>query len=133
VSRIGSRYVPEVLFDRWHLYTRKTNHQTWNGDYWSPDQWTKITPPVTEVPEISAKTKTASPNDASTTWAPPAPHSVQKDFFNSSNIAYTSRTDLQAAPFLHLEQTADQPIAWQYPAAIPGSPGTVETEKKPKD
>jgi predicted transglutaminase-like cysteine proteinase len=133
VSRIGSRYVPEVLFDRWHLYTRKTNHQNWNGDYWSPEQWTKITPPDTEVPEISAKIKPSASTNPSTTWAPPTPHSVQKDFFNSSDIAYTSRTDLQAAPFLHLEQTAGQPVAWQYPAAIPGSPGTVETKKKPKD
>jgi hypothetical protein len=133
VSRIGSRYVPEVLFDRWHLYTRKTNHQNWNGDYWSPEQWTKITPPDTEVPEISAKIKPSASTNPSTTWAPPTPHSVQKDFFNSSDIAYTSRTDLQAAPFLHLEQTAGQPVAWQYPAAIPGSPGTVETKKKPRD
>lgn len=126
VSRIGSRYVPDVLFDRWNLYTRKTNHQTWNGDYWSAEQWTPITPPGTEVPEVTPKSKTNSSKELSSSWAPAASNSIQKDFFNSSNLAYTARTDHQAAPFLHLEQTADQPILWQFPAAIPGTPGTFD-------
>jgi hypothetical protein len=129
VSRIGSRYVPEVLFDRWHLYTRQTNHRTWNGDYWSKDQWTPITPPGTEIPEITPTRKTPSSKETATTWSPPPTHTIQKDFFNSSNLAYTSHTDHQAAPFLHLEQTVDQPTPWQFPAAIPGSPGTLETKK----
>jgi hypothetical protein len=130
VSRIGSRYVPEVLFDRWHLYTRKSKHLTWNGDYWSSDQWTPITPPGTDVPEVKANTKAKTTKELSTNWAPTVSNSIQKDFFNSSNLAYTSHTNHQAAPFLHLEQTADQPVLWQFPAAIPGTPGTIDPHKQ---
>ena len=43
-SRIGSRYVPEVLFDRFAIYVPTTNNRVWKGDYWSPKAWTRIEP-----------------------------------------------------------------------------------------
>lgn len=133
VSRIGSRYVPEVLFDRWNIYSRKTNHQTWNGDYWSEEQWLNITPPGTETPELKTKQKSTIAKGISSNSAPIPTATIQRDFFNSSHFAYTAYTDHEAAPFFHLEQTADQPASWQFPAAIPGSPGTLETTEQTKD
>lgn len=41
---VGSRYVPEVQFDRNAIYVRTKVHQTWAGDYWSSKQWTRIEP-----------------------------------------------------------------------------------------
>ena len=43
-SQVGSRYVPEVTFDRFHLYVRKNDSSIWNGDYWSTKIWTQIEP-----------------------------------------------------------------------------------------
>jgi hypothetical protein len=134
VSRIGSRYVPEVLFDRHKLYVRKTIHQTWNGDYWTADNWLPIQPPGVAAPSItqSAGRRTAAAPQFSKDSPPPF-QSVQRDFFNNSSLAYAHRTDRQAAPFLHLEQSGhqngDDDNAWQFPAAIPGTPGSPEPEE----
>ena len=43
-SRIGSRYVPEVLFDRFAIYVPTASNRAWKGDYWSSKVWTRIEP-----------------------------------------------------------------------------------------
>jgi hypothetical protein len=43
-SRIGSRYVPEILFDRFAIYVPSAPNRAWKGDYWSPKAWTRIEP-----------------------------------------------------------------------------------------
>ncbi len=43
-SRIGSRYVPEVLFDRHAIYVPSSPTRAWKGDYWSSNFWTRIEP-----------------------------------------------------------------------------------------
>lgn len=43
-SRVGSRYVPEVLFDRFALYVPSSSNRAWKGDYWSANVWTRIEP-----------------------------------------------------------------------------------------
>lgn len=43
-SRIGSRYVPEVLFDRHAIYVPSSPTRAWKGDYWSSNYWTRIEP-----------------------------------------------------------------------------------------
>lgn len=43
-SRVGSRYVPEVLFDRFAIYVPTSPHRAWKGDYWSANTWTRIEP-----------------------------------------------------------------------------------------
>ncbi len=43
-SRVGSRYVPEVLFDRYAIYVPRSVNRAWKGDYWSADAWTSIDP-----------------------------------------------------------------------------------------
>ena len=43
-SRVGSRYVPEVLFDRFAIYVPTSANRSWKGDYWSANAWTRIEP-----------------------------------------------------------------------------------------
>lgn len=43
-SRVGSRYVPEVLFDRYAIYVPTSQNRAWKGDYWSASAWTRIEP-----------------------------------------------------------------------------------------
>ncbi len=43
-SRVGSRYVPEVLFDRFGIYVPSSPSRAWKGDYWHPKIWTQIDP-----------------------------------------------------------------------------------------
>lgn len=43
-SRVGSRYVPEVLFDRFAIYVPSSPNRSWKGDYWSANYWTRIEP-----------------------------------------------------------------------------------------
>jgi hypothetical protein len=43
-SRVGSRYVPEVLFDRFAIYVPSSPNRAWKGDYWSGNTWTRIEP-----------------------------------------------------------------------------------------
>ena len=129
VSRIGSRYIPEVLFDRWNIYVRTSNHQPWNGDYWSGDYWLVVKQPAGQKRVPLTSGAEVSPRKSASTWHPPSRQSVQKDFFNSTRLAYSLRTAPQSAPFLDLEPTRNPPHPWQYPAAILGTPGTLDTEK----
>lgn len=41
---VGSRYVPEVEFDRKAIYVRNKPKQQWGGDYWSPKVWLRVEP-----------------------------------------------------------------------------------------
>lgn len=50
---VGSRYVPEVQFDRNAIYVRSKARQTWSGDYWSTKAWSRIEP---RNPSLSIKT-----------------------------------------------------------------------------
>ena len=43
-SRVGSRYVPEVLFDRFAIYVPTSANRSWKGDYWSANTWTRVEP-----------------------------------------------------------------------------------------
>jgi len=43
-SRVGSRYVPEVLFDRFAIYVPTSTNRSWKGDYWSANTWTRVEP-----------------------------------------------------------------------------------------
>ncbi|MFN7564824.1 MAG: hypothetical protein ACK5TH_23830 [Prosthecobacter sp.] len=43
-SQVGSRYVPEVLFDRYAIYVPASSNRVWKGDYWSAKSWVRIEP-----------------------------------------------------------------------------------------
>ncbi|MCB1226081.1 MAG: transglutaminase domain-containing protein [Verrucomicrobiales bacterium] len=42
VSRVGGRYMPEVMFDREYLYVRTNPRAVWDGEYWSEKTWIKL-------------------------------------------------------------------------------------------
>jgi hypothetical protein len=47
ISKVGSRYLPETLFDRHAIYVRANPRETWanrGGDYWSDQIWLRIEP-----------------------------------------------------------------------------------------
>jgi hypothetical protein len=44
LSEVGSRYVPELLFDPTALFIRKQPNSTWSGDYWSDPTWQRVAP-----------------------------------------------------------------------------------------
>ena len=119
VSRMGSRYIPEVQFDRWHLYVRSTRHQPWQGDYWSERTWLRLEP--NKKPGVTppmAQNQSRLPERSTS-------QSVQKDLLGLANLAFVRRSDRQAAPFLHLEDALDNEDAssWRIPAADPNGPG----------
>jgi predicted transglutaminase-like cysteine proteinase len=122
VSHVGSRYIPEVLFDRWNLYVREGRHQPWNGDYWSEKSWLRIDPRHNRLAQPSDK----NPSSSASAFNASRSQSQQKDFLNHSQFAYMHRTASQASPFVHLEKTANEPTPWQFPVAVPGSPGTPD-------
>jgi hypothetical protein len=44
LSEVGSRYVPELLFDPLTLFIRTQPHDPWNGDFWGETTWQRVTP-----------------------------------------------------------------------------------------
>jgi hypothetical protein len=44
LSEVGSRYVPELLFDRLALFVRKQPNDSWNGDFWGEHTWQRVVP-----------------------------------------------------------------------------------------
>ncbi|RBP47411.1 transglutaminase superfamily protein [Roseimicrobium gellanilyticum] len=44
LSEVGSRYVPEILFDRDAFYTRIQPLALWNGDFWTDKTWLRVVP-----------------------------------------------------------------------------------------
>lgn len=96
VSRVGSRYVPEVLFDRYALYVRSTPGEAWKGDYWSAKVWTRLEPR-----SLKSRVKPATAAELQAR-RPPAE-------------ARTSRPAPALAPFLELEEIPSDAAIWQMP------------------
>ncbi|MFM2169335.1 MAG: hypothetical protein RIS79_3706, partial [Verrucomicrobiota bacterium] len=71
-SQVGSRYVPEVLFDRHSIYVPVSSSRVWKGDYWSSKSWVRIDPrtelgpdPLLRLGTADEKTKDKSMLQAS--------------------------------------------------------------------
>jgi len=45
VAETSKLYVPDALFDREATYVRRFPTTVWSGDYFAPDQWTRVEPP----------------------------------------------------------------------------------------
>lgn len=103
VTRVGSRYVPEIMFDRYALYVRTTPGQTWQGQYWSDKVWTRVEPRT-----LQARIQAVSPPDAAA-GGPEA---------DSARIARTSRPDPAVAPFMELEEIPRDASVWQMPLSL---------------
>lgn len=44
LAEVGSRYVPELLFDPLTIFIRKRPHNSWNGDFWGESTWERVVP-----------------------------------------------------------------------------------------
>lgn len=44
LSEVGSRYVPEILFDPMAFYIRTQPTAPWSGDFWSEKTWQRVSP-----------------------------------------------------------------------------------------
>ena len=44
LAEVGSRYVPEILFDHLAFYTRTQPNASWAGDFWSEKTWQRVSP-----------------------------------------------------------------------------------------
>ncbi|MDZ4287955.1 MAG: hypothetical protein U0984_08345, partial [Prosthecobacter sp.] len=99
VSRVGSRYVPEVMFDRFAIYVRAIPGQPWKGDYWSTAAWARVEPRKgSPVIEPLARFNPAA------TWQ-----------VDPTRLARTSQPNPAAAPFLELEEIPKDAGVWQMP------------------
>ncbi|MCW0217573.1 MAG: transglutaminase-like domain-containing protein [Prosthecobacter sp.] len=111
VSRVGSRYVPEIMFDRYALYVRSTPGQSWKGDYWSSKIWTRVEP-------RSLKSR-LRPTSLESAKSDPTTESA------GGRIARTSRPNPAVAPFMELEEIPKDASVWQMPLSLgqekPGS------------
>ena len=44
LDEVGSRYVPELLFDHLAFFIRKQPGELWNGDFWGAATWERVVP-----------------------------------------------------------------------------------------
>jgi len=105
VSKIGSRYVPEVMFDRFALYVRTIPGQAWRTQdtYFSQKLWSRIEP------------RTLNPSSEPIHTAGTSAESGKVD---PSKMARTSQPSPAAAPFLELEEIPRGAPVWQMPLSV---------------
>ena len=102
VSKVGSRYVPEVLYDRFGIYVRSTPGQAWRSQdaYFSSKTWARVEPrmlnPSSEPLVGSVQTGHSKPIDP-------------------SKMARTNTPNPAAAPFMELEEIPRGAEIWQMP------------------
>lgn len=109
---VGSRYVPEILFDRAAIYVRYNPKQTWSGDYWSTKAWVRIDPRAWVL------TNNADGSPA----AGDKPSQTQKStrlLVDPSRLAFTTSPKPAAAPFAELENIPAGANTWQLPVEDP--------------
>lgn len=99
VSRLGSRYVPEVMFDRYAIYVRSTPGQSWKNDYWSTKYWTRVEPRSLSARVQPDNSPTSSPSNGAA----------------APRLARTSRPNPAVAPFMELEEIPQDATIWQRP------------------
>ena len=110
VSKVGSRYVPEVLFDRYAIYVRTTPGQAWraNDGYFSNKLWSKVEPRSLDP---SSEPMHAAKSTAAIRKVDPA------------KMARTSQPNPAAAPFLDLEEIPQDAAVWQMPLSVGAQSG----------
>lgn len=103
VSKLGSRYLPEILFDRFSIYSPRNPNQKWNGDYWSTKVWAAVDPRDWNREVI------ASSKDGSSATA------VRTSKRNDEARTHVSETAV--APFLNLGSVPQGSGVWAVPQA----------------
>lgn len=99
-SRVGSRYVPEVMFDRYAIYVRSTPGQAWKGDYWSTKYWTRVEPRSLHTRVQSIKEPKSG---------------IYSAEVSQQRLARTSQPNPAVAPFMELEGIPRDAMIWQMP------------------
>ncbi len=102
VSRVGSRYVPEIMFDRYALYVHSTPGQAWKGDYWSTKVWTRVEPR-----SLKARLQTAAGQEGEANRPEANPR-----------VARASRPNPASAPFVELKEIPKDATIWQMPLSL---------------
>jgi hypothetical protein len=117
-SRVGSRYVPELLFDRYAIYVPSSANRSWKGDYWSANAWTRIEPraelggdPILARAPVSTAVKMSAQNllEAS----------------SSADVSHLARTAIvnPASPtFLNLGSIPAGAKDWRQSLVLPHAP-----------
>ena len=93
---VGSRYVPEVQFDRNAIYVRSKARQTWSGDYWSNRAWMRIEP---RNPSASAGAKVG---DSGSQHVSVDTRQASRFYVDKSRMAITQSPQPALAPFTEL-------------------------------
>lgn len=109
VSIVGSRYIPEVEFDRYAIYVRSAPHQGTISDYWSTKLWTRIEPRKTRPEQDRLESMT--PELASQ----PQTRSLSRNFVSPSRMARTLAPEPAGAPFTDLSSIPQDAGVWQLP------------------
>lgn len=111
ISRVGSRYIPEILFDRWGIYVRSAQRQPWDGNYWDEKSWIRLEPrgkePLTTT--VRSQPKRSHLGEL---------RSLQSQLLDPSEMAFVKAQGVQSAPFLRLRQLNQSNSNWQTPPSI---------------
>lgn len=94
---IGSRYVPEVLFDRKAVYVRAKPRGSWAGDYWSVKTWVKMEPRNPPMFGKTASTQKQGPRFMSV-----SAQEVRRMFSDRGRVAISEEPAPALAPFADL-------------------------------
>lgn len=119
ISRVGSRYIPEILFDRWSLYVRSSQRQPWNGNYWDEKNWIRLEPRGKEPLSTTTRSQ-ASRSHLSQV------HSIKNRLLDPSDVAFLRAQATQSSPFLRLRNINYGGNNWQTPPPVGHWPNSVD-------
>jgi predicted transglutaminase-like cysteine proteinase len=105
---IGSRYVPEVLFDRHCIYVR--NLRSFDGNYWSEKTWTRLEPRRSDPVHLKTASKVIP-------FFPKmdGPQQAVLNGMSPDRIAVTKEPSPSYAPFVDIETIPSGSNYWQVP------------------
>jgi hypothetical protein len=108
---IGSRYVPEVLFDRHAIYVR--NLRSFDGNYWSEKTWTRLEPRGNDPVRPNTAFKIVMP------IFPPqdGPQQAVLNGMSPDRMAVTKEPSPAHAPFVDIETIPSGSDYWQVPVS----------------
>ena len=103
---VGSRYVPDLLFDRTHLYVRAKPRERFDGSYWGTRTWVTLTPKddATQILAEASKSATAAASRPISTGIRPR---------------NTILSSLHPLSFEQLRLVPRNSDTWQVPLVIP--------------
>ncbi len=102
VGLVGSRYVPEVQFDRKAIYVRAVQKRDWGSDYWNTKAWARIEPRGGFAPPREMQIKREGLPTTVFYSPPPDP----------SRMAFTASPSPAAAPFADLTAIPAGSLEW---------------------